>query len=103
MINAIEDVSTGTTLGFISNHQMNCDNCEFKATSTNDMENLMNQKHKVKELSFVNDVTLNWNMAGTFKCHLCEYGTNKADNVDEHLIKHLGFISSENVNTWLRI
>jgi hypothetical protein len=31
------------------------------------------------------------------------YGTSKAENMDEHLIKHHGFISGENVNTWLKI
>ena len=56
MINAIEDVSTGTTGGFLSNQRINCDDCEFKATSTNDMENLVNL-----ELDLVNDVTLNRN------------------------------------------
>jgi hypothetical protein len=63
VINAIEDVSTWTTGGFISNQQINCDDCEFKATSTNDMENLVSLEHKVKELFLVNYVTLNQNMA----------------------------------------
>ena len=40
----------------MSNQQINCDDCEFKATSTNDMENLVNL-----ELDLVNDVTLNRN------------------------------------------
>ena len=47
-----EDVSTGTTWGYMSNQQLNCDDCddcEFEATSTNDVENLANLEHKAKE------------------------------------------------------
>ena len=58
MINANEDVSTGTTRGFNSNQQINCDDCECKATSTNDMENLVSLEHKVKEF---------------FSCELCDF------------------------------
>ena len=48
----------------MSNQQTNCDDCEFKATFTNDMENLVNLEHKVKKHFLVNDVTLNPNIAG---------------------------------------
>ena len=30
----------------MNNQQINCDDCEFLATSTNDMENLVNLEHK---------------------------------------------------------
>ena len=63
MINAIEDVSTRTTRGFTSNQQINCDDCECKAISNNDMENLVSLEHKVKDFFLVNYVTLNRNMA----------------------------------------
>ena len=33
----------------MSNQQINCDDCEFVATSTNDVENLANLEHKAKE------------------------------------------------------
>jgi hypothetical protein len=29
--------------------------------------------------------------------------SGKAENMDEHLLKHHGYISGENVNTWLKI
>ena len=64
MINAIADVSTVESWGFMRNQQINCDDCEFKATSTIDMGNLVNLEHKVKKHFLVNDVTLNQNIAG---------------------------------------
>jgi hypothetical protein len=67
VINAIEDVSTGTTLGYMSNQQMNCDDCEFEATSTNDVENLVNLEHKVKEL---------------FSCKLCDFETEHGSELN---------------------
>ena len=53
-----EDVSTETTWGYMSNQQLNCDDCEFEATSTNDVENLANLEHKAKE---------------RFSCKLCDF------------------------------
>ena len=38
----------------MSNPQTNCDDCEFKATFTTVMENLVNLAHKVKKPFFVN-------------------------------------------------
>jgi hypothetical protein len=69
VINANEDVSTGTTRGFISNQQINCDDCECKATSTNDMENLVSLEHKVKEL---------------FSCKLCDFDPERGTELKTH-------------------
>ena len=55
MINAIEDVSTGTTLGFMRDQQIDC---EFKDTSTDNMGKHVNLEHNVEEL---------------FICKLCDF------------------------------
>ena len=47
----------------MSNQQINCDDCEFKATFTNDIGILVNLEHKVKKHVFVNEMTLNQNIA----------------------------------------
>jgi hypothetical protein len=50
--------------------QVNCDDCEYKATSTYDLENHVKLKHNVKQFFFSfssylgNYVTLIWNILG---------------------------------------
>ena len=48
----MEDVSTGRTWGFMRDQQVNCDDCEYKATSTYDLENHVKLKHNVKQFFF---------------------------------------------------
>ena len=66
----MEDVSTGRTWGFMRDQQVNCDDCEYKATSTYDLENHVKLKHNVKQFFFSfssflgNYVTLIRNMLG---------------------------------------
>ena len=65
MINAIEDVSTRKT----SNQQINCDDCECKAISNNDMKNLVSLEHKVKEF---------------FSCELCDFESEHGTELKTH-------------------
>ena len=53
----------------MSNQQMNCDYCEFEATSTNDVENLVNLEHKVEEL---------------FSCKLCDFESEHGRELKPH-------------------
>ena len=48
---------------------VNCDDRECKATSTNDMENLVSLEHKVKEL---------------FSCKLCDFDSEHGTELKTH-------------------
>ena len=60
-----------------------CDDCPLTASSQQELENHVSQKHKVKEL---------------FSCYLCDFNSEESSELKAHVTRNIHDISSQNLS-----